>query len=91
MIETQISQMMKLLFKNLGRFHEIHLCTQFFLIQGNPGLLNEFYVKMQGENEVKIESFVYGFLSRFQEGKIIAQNEMSDCSIIRTHAKVCQN
>ena len=46
---------------------------------------------MQGENEVKIESFVHGFLSRFQEGKIIAQNEMSDCSIIRTHAKVCQN
>ena len=46
---------------------------------------------MQGENEVKIESVVYRFLSRFQEGKITARNEMSDRSIIRTHAKVCQN
>ena len=64
-----------------------------YYIQGNPGLLNEFYVKMQGKNEVTIESVVYGgvFLSCFQEGKITAWNEMSEHSIMRIHAKVCHN
>ena len=64
-----------------------------FFIQGNPGLLNEFYVKMQGKNEATIESVVYGgvFLSCFQEGKITAWNEMSEHSIMRVHAKVCHN